>query len=1056
MLVLSGLWLRAGWEWKRLMSVRHACAGGALRGAALHDCLVPLDLNRQFFGLPAVRSGTMVAEDSGAENAEKGVPVYVESLYSAMRHGCRSQYAAHLYDPESLTRETARQDPIKSSIGTAPSPQQHRRIRIAIGMPVLSKQPHPCNVSRLVLARMFLRTFFETLDPSEDRFTFHLYLGVDRGDACYDDAAILHELRAIVRAACEETKCASPLYIHMPLVLPNTRGNTVFIWNQVLAAGYAAGAEYLYVASDDNRLGTPGFFSKLYDSLSSCKSVTLRLRNGLRQHVHMSNVGIACPHDDDDTWLCYQELVHRSHFTALGQFYPQVFMQYKADDWISETYSRMGAMFKPVQSSNTDVDGKRYVPCWNWDMVKLSDVLSYVSARVLSDFYEAQIVKRSPEFHCGGETRRVTADKDAPSVSARKTPARRMHDAVSFGHLPRIIAPDFRDLHPSPHRNTGTTHTDDVVDDEARVSPLGDPMAASAGLAMGVPTPAYPPSFRPSCALMEEFLEEVRRTRSQDLADEVVAIVQNDPMGCRAANINIFDLDLTLSSVGSFPALMGTGAQRRWRGRPGGVESVVGFRRHWRAETASSSGVDVGGGGYVASLGHHTGRSSAGRAHFHDILSSAHADGFDFMADRWIVMTTVNPPTRQTLSVCRIRGWNKVVIADLATPIPWSAPGCIFLSVSDQAALRYRIGPLIPFRRYERKIIGYLFALEAGARVIYDTDDDNVQSARVPLVLGETVCATSVKAGDRVAYNAYGHFGRADLWARGLPLDAVKKLDYHSHPVRVRALVQQGLVEMDPDLDAIERLVMPSARTSEVAFDWNATILSFPPETYQPISSQNTVFHYDAFWGLLLPVTTLWREDDIFRGYWVQRLLWEVRGRLVFQGPTAYQIRNPHDFLLDLGQEIHMYKNTSAMLRAMNQWRCDSRLSIRGCIVALHAFLAREGFVGHTDYEMAVAWVSDLASIRYRFPERVGWRSADSGGSQMSELDHCPKADAMPRAFVAQRRRLSRRQLEKMFDAVECGQGAMRGCEATVRDASDDESGDEGGGGVPQAEIRVP
>ena len=38
---------------------------------------------------------------------------------------------------------------------------------------------------------------------------------------------------------------------------------------------------------------------------------------------------------------------------------------------------------------------------------------------------------------------------------------------------------------------------------------------------------------------------------------------------------------------------------------------------------------------------------------------------------------------------------------------------------------------------------------------------------------------------------------------------------------------------------------------------------------------------------------TLWREDDIYRGYWVQRLLWDIGGTFVYSGPTAVQLRNP-------------------------------------------------------------------------------------------------------------------------------------------------------------------
>ena len=82
--------------------------------------------------------------------------------------------------------------------------------------------------------------------------------------------------------------------------------------------------------------------------------------------------------------------------------------------------------------------------------------------------------------------------------------------------------------------------------------------------------------------------------------------------------------------------------------------------------------------------------------------------------------------------------------------------------------------------------------------------------------------------------------------------------------------MQQGLVDFDPDLDAIQRLTKPPEETSDVHFDLDKDMLAIPPQTYHPINSQNTIFHKDALWGLILPVTTLWREDDIFRGFCIE------------------------------------------------------------------------------------------------------------------------------------------------------------------------------------------
>ena len=73
-------------------------------------------------------------------------------------------------------------------------------------------------------------------------------------------------------------------------------------------------------------------------------------------------------------------------------------------------------------------------------------------------------------------------------------------------------------------------------------------------------------------------------------------------------------------------------------------------------------------------------------------------------------------------------------------------------------------------------------------------------------------------------------------------------------------LIQQGLVNGDPDMDAIFRLTRkyPLAPL-EVTFDPAAPPAFLPEGVFSPFNSQNTLFHRDAFWALMLPSTTSFR-----------------------------------------------------------------------------------------------------------------------------------------------------------------------------------------------------
>ena len=306
-------------------------------------------------------------------------------------------------------------------------------------------------------------------------------------------------------------------------------------------------------------------------------------------------------------------------------------------------------------------------------------------------------------------------------------------------------------------------------------------------------------------------------------------------------------------------------------------------------------------------------------------------------------------------------------------------------------------------------------------RELADTDDDNIPSATVPFVLQTNeegdVCADVVNR-SAIAWNAYRHFGVPHLHNRGLPLRHVRPgqpLDYEDAQY-VRPLIQQGVVHCDPDLDAIQRLTMSPAYTSDVKFSETSTFLAFPPRSYHPINSQNTVFLYDGFWALLLPVTTLWREDDIFRGYWSQRLLWEVGGSLVMTGPTAYQLRNPHDFFLDYRMEYKMYLHAEGVLDRLNRWSCPHRHGLGDCIKEVMADLNDAGFIGRRDVLLSAAWVADLESLGYVFPVRRAERA-------WQERRVCKEAAKLPKSFLDAVVSYSKEELQAIFEPVDCGVG---------------------------------
>ena len=337
-------------------------------------------------------------------------------------------------------------------------------------------------------------------------------------------------------------------------------------------------------------------------------------------------------------------------------------------------------------------------------------------------------------------------------------------------------------------------------------------------------------------------------------------------------------------------------------------------------------------------------------------------------ADKWIVVTTIHYPTPALIQLSQLQGWKLVVVADKKTPSDWYLEGCDFLSVERQQGLGYSIIKCLPWNHYSRKNIGYLWAIAHGAKVIYDTDDDNLLYGDIPFLRSEEEMLTCATV--EPVWNVYAHFGQPSVWPRGFPLQSIQTAPCQTMKYGVaRPLVQQMVVDNDPDVDAIFRLTRPLP----VMFQRSSPPLCLPQGTFCPFNSQSTLFQSEAFWGLVLPITPAFRVCDIWRGYWVQRLLWDIGGNLCFAPPVAYQERNVHNFFSDYVNEQDLYLRSHHLIAFLATWRSDSPMLFDRIRELTHD-LVGAGFFKPEEEKFIEAWVEDLSSVGYELesePEQM-------------------------------------------------------------------------------------
>jgi STELLO glycosyltransferases len=329
-----------------------------------------------------------------------------------------------------------------------------------------------------------------------------------------------------------------------------------------------------------------------------------------------------------------------------------------------------------------------------------------------------------------------------------------------------------------------------------------------------------------------------------------------------------------------------------------------------------------------------------------------------------IVVTSIAAPNaalRVLARGCRERGYTFIVIGDEASPTDFSLDGCDFYGLQQQRELGLKLAALCPTRHYARKNVGYLLAMRAGATIIIETDDDNTpyETFWNQRVRQQTV-RTATDAG---WLNVYRYFTDVDIWPRGFRLDqitapqlAFDELATHT----VDAPIQQGLADLDPDVDAIYRLT----HTAPVSFRKDRRV-ALGRDVWCPFNSQNTTHWADAFPLLYLPSSCTMRMTDIWRSFIAQRIAWENNWSLLFHEPTVEQARNQHDLMRDFADELAGYLRNAEICDTLSRLQLQAGLEHLGeNLLICYEELVSKNVFDPKELKLVAAWLGDIEQIK--------------------------------------------------------------------------------------------
>jgi len=299
-----------------------------------------------------------------------------------------------------------------------------------------------------------------------------------------------------------------------------------------------------------------------------------------------------------------------------------------------------------------------------------------------------------------------------------------------------------------------------------------------------------------------------------------------------------------------------------------------------------------------------------------------------------------------------------IVIGDTKSPEKFNLDGCDFYSIERQKSLDYDLVKKLPTRHYARKNIGYLVAIQNGAEIIIETDDDNIPFEEFWEPRSAKKQASTLDNEGWV--NVYKYFSDAHIWPRGFALENILETPPQlKETTEIHSPIQQGLADDNPDVDAIYRLTLPLP----IAFNKYKNV-ALNSGSICPFNSQNTTWFKEAFPLLYLPSYCSFRMTDIWRSYIAQRISWTCGWSILFHNSTVRQERNDHNLMKDFEDEVVGYQNNSQIMTELSKLELASgQENISNNLMRCYEKLVEMKLIGSEEILLVQAWLQDLEKI---------------------------------------------------------------------------------------------
>jgi len=342
-----------------------------------------------------------------------------------------------------------------------------------------------------------------------------------------------------------------------------------------------------------------------------------------------------------------------------------------------------------------------------------------------------------------------------------------------------------------------------------------------------------------------------------------------------------------------------------------------------------------------------------------------------------IVVTSIQHPTdamRSVAAKCAETHSPFIMMGDRKSPADFQLQNCDFWSSARQGQIPGKLKDKLPENHYARKNLGYLAALQnSETRFIIETDDDNDPLGTFWKLRSVDQQVDCLRGNGWI--NTYNFFSDANVWPRGFPLENIHSpygaafrtgadTGGQDQPTLTReqkkCYIQQGLVQHDPDVDAIFR----QTQKGPVWFRDRDPIY-LEPGLWCPFNSQNTTWSVDVAELMYLPSHCVMRETDIWRSFIAQRVLWTLESGVMFHAATMLQVRNAHDIRQDFEEEKRLYSMTATVTKNLEDLHLKPGFASMGeNLMLCYEEMVRVGIFPKDELSLVSCWLDDVAQMR--------------------------------------------------------------------------------------------